>query len=88
VVVVVVVTERVGAGGGGEDTMFDWGPVSQPARMARVPKQAMTEVSRRATRMEVGRDGRKLIFIFIFLGYAWIGSSTMGCSTDDPTRSG
>jgi hypothetical protein len=66
VVVVVVVTERVGAGGGGEDTMFDWGPVSQPARMPKVLQHAMTEVSRHATRTEVKRHGRKIIFVFIF----------------------
>lgn len=66
VVVVVVVTERVGAGGGGEDTMCDSGSVAQPARMPRVPQQAMTEVSRRAARMEVKRDGRNIIFVFIF----------------------
>ena len=66
VVVVVVVTERVGTGGGGEDTMFDRGPVSQPAMRPRAPQQAMTEVSRRAARMEVERDGRKIIFVFIF----------------------
>jgi hypothetical protein len=56
VVVVVVVTGRIGAGGGGDETMCDSGSVAQLAKRPRVPQQAITKVSCRTVRTGVERD--------------------------------
>jgi cobalamin biosynthesis protein CobT len=53
VVVVVVVTERVGAAGGSDETWCDSGSEAQPARMPRLPQAAMRAANRRAARRVV-----------------------------------
>ena len=52
VVVVVVVTERVGAGGGGVETVSELGPEAHPARRPRTPQKVMTGVKRLTARTE------------------------------------
>jgi hypothetical protein len=54
--VVVVVTERVGAGGGGVETVSESGPEAQPARRPRTPQNVMTGASRLTARTEVELD--------------------------------
>jgi hypothetical protein len=67
VTVVVVVTERVGAGGGGAETVCDSGPLAQPARRPSVPQQAMMEVYCLSAWTEAKLEGRRIFFIFIVL---------------------
>jgi hypothetical protein len=67
VTVVVVVTERTGAGGGEVDTICDSGWVAQPARRPSVPQVIKVVVSRTTARVgaEPGKNFTFSNFIYL-----------------------